>query len=246
MNDTIYAALTELVDASTTDRELTLIAAAATAVAAPQLAADLRDVRDRARAAVPRPKTLTDEELLVRSVMDLGLAELITHSTTDAEITAYVTAAEAGAGGPVFGLAEELHLLRDAEHVEWRAQVDAAKAKLLAQMDYTRIDPGDPGDPGDPFAPTALRENDRARRVFVAGAFGDPIRVQVPDPAPRISNLGDDGDFVEPGEAGCRFAYGNRVPDPATVAPRIANVHESAAERRRIDEIKANLRIEDL
>lgn len=240
MNDTIYENLAELVDASTTDRELTLIAAAATAVAAPQLAADLRGVRDRARAAVPRPKTLTDEELLVRSVMDLGLAELITHSTTDAEITAYVTAAEAGAGGPVFGLAEELHLLRDAEHVEWRAQVDAAKAKLRAQMDYTRIDPG------DPFAPTALRENDRARRVFVAGAFGDPIRVQVPDPAPRISNLGDDGDFVEPGEAGCRFAYGNRVPDPATVAPRIANVHESAAERRRIDELKATISVGDL
>ncbi|SIF25575.1 hypothetical protein [Mycobacteroides abscessus] len=240
MNDTIYAALVELVDAATSDRELTLIAAAATAVAAPQLAADLRDVRDQMRAAV-RPKTMTDEELIVQSVLDLGVAELITHSTRDEQIAGLVIAAEAGAGGPLPGLHAELIRLRDAEHVEWRAQVDAAKAKLRAQADFTRIDPG------DPFAPTALRENDRARRVFVAGAFGDPIRVHVPDPAPRISNLGEDfEDAVEPGEAGCRFAYGNRVPDPATVAPRIANVHESAAERRRIDEIKATISVGDL
>lgn len=192
MNTGIYEALAELVDASTTDRELTLIAAAATAVATPQLLADLRDVRDRARAAV-RPKTLTDEELLVRSVMDLGLAELITHSTTDAEITAYVTAAEAGAGGPVFGLVEELHLLRDAEAAE----------QLRVQVDYSRIDRD------DPFCPTALRETER--RVFVGGAFGGPVSVHVSEPEPRIGNVG-----------------------------------ESAEERRRIDVIKAGLRIEDL
>ncbi|MFV8137446.1 hypothetical protein ACNQR7_07730 [Mycolicibacterium senegalense] len=190
MNDTIYAALVELVDAGTSDRELELIAAAATAVAAPQLAADLRGVRDRARAAVPRPKTLTDEELLVRSVMDLGLAELITHSTTDAEITAYVIAAEAGAGGPIPGLREELHLLRDAEAAEHRSRGS-----------YTRIDTA------DPFCPTALRETER--RVFVGGAFGGPVSVHAEEPS-------------------------------------IGNVGESAEERRRIDAIKANLRIEDL
>ncbi|MGC7260157.1 hypothetical protein RBA10_22475, partial [Mycobacteroides abscessus subsp. abscessus] len=77
MNDTIYAALSGLVDAGTSDRELELIAAAATAVAAPQLLADLRDVRDRERAAV-RPKSLTDDEIAVQSVLDLGVAELIT------------------------------------------------------------------------------------------------------------------------------------------------------------------------
>ncbi|SHX66383.1 Uncharacterised protein [Mycobacteroides abscessus subsp. abscessus] len=194
MNDTIYENLAELVDASTTDRELELIAAAATAVAAPQLLADLRDARDRARATV-RPKSLTDEELLIQSVLDLGIAELITHATSDAEITAYVTAAEAGAGGPVFGLAEELRVLRDAEAAE----------HLRVQVDYSRIDRD------DPFCPTALRsENERARRVFVS-TVGGPVYVHAADPAPRIGNVG-----------------------------------ETAAERRRIDEIKANLRIEDL
>lgn len=228
MNLSIYEALAELVDASTTDRELTLIAAAATAVAAPQLASDLRDVRDRARAAV-RPKTMTDEELLIQAALDNGLGELVTYATTDTEIDAYVTAAEAGAGGPLFGLREKLHLLRGEEAAE----------RLRAQMGYTRIDSR------DPFCPTALQEN----RVFVGSAFGGPVSVHVPDPAsvaPRVGNVGESADVVEPGEAGCRFAYGNRVPDPATVAPRIANVHERAAERRRIDEIKATISVGDL
>lgn len=192
MNLSIYESLADLVDAATSDRELELIAATATAVAAPQLLADLRDVRDRERAAV-RPKTLTDEEIAVQSVLDLGVAELITHATTDAEIAAYVIAAEAGAGGPVFGLAEELRVRRDAEAAE----------RLRAQMDYTRIDSR------DPFCPTALRETER--RVFVGGAFGGPVSVHAADPAPRVGNVG-----------------------------------ESAEERRRIDAIKANLRIEDL
>lgn len=187
MNTSIYENLAGLIGASTTDRELELIAATATAVAAPQLAADLRALRDRARATV-RPKSLTDEELLIQSVLDLGIAELITHATNDAEIDALVIAAEAGAGGPIPGLREELHLLRDAEAAEFRSRVD-----------FTTIDPD------EPFAPTALRE--RERRVFVAGAFGDPIRVQVPDPAPRIANLGETADFVEAGESSCRHAY---------------------------------------
>lgn len=190
MNTGIYEALAELVDASTTDRELTLIAAAATAVAAPQLASDLRDVRDRARAAV-RPKTMTDEELLIQSALDNGLGELVTYATTDTEIDAYVTAAEAGAGGPLFGLREKLHLLRGEEAAE----------RLRAQMDYTRIDSR------DPFCPTALRETER--RVFVGGAFGGPVSVHAEERS-------------------------------------IGNVGESAEERRRIDAIKANLRIEDL
>ncbi|MBE5513781.1 Uncharacterised protein [Mycobacteroides abscessus subsp. abscessus] len=187
MNDTIYAALSGLVDAETTDAELELITATATAVAAPQLASDLRAVRDRARAAV-RPKSLTDEQLLIQSVLDLGIAELITHATSDAEIDALVIAAEAGAGGPIPGLREELHLLRDAEAAEHRSRGS-----------YTRIDSR------DPFCPTALRETER--RVFVGGAFGDPIRVQVPDPAPRIANVGETDEFVQPGESSCRHAY---------------------------------------
>lgn len=193
MNTSIYAALVELVDAATSDRELELIAAAATAVAAPQLAADLRDVRDRARAAV-RPKTLNDDEIAVQSVLDLGLAELITHSTTDEQINAFVIAAEAGSGGPLPGLQAELIQLRDAEAAEHRSRID-----------FTRIDPD------DPFAPTALRREDTGR-VFVGGAFGDPVSVQVSasvnsGAGPRIANVGETEDFVEPGESGCRFAY---------------------------------------
>lgn len=170
MNDT-YDTLAELVDASTTDRELELIAAAATAVAAPQLLADLRDVRDQERAAV-RPKTMTDEELIVQSVLDLGVADLITYRTTDAEIDAYGVAAEAGAGGPVFGLREELTRLRGEVAAEWRREVDAIKERLRKD------------------------ENERARRVFVGGMRGGPVSVSVPDPlsygqVPRIVNLGE-------------------------------------------------------
>lgn len=202
MNLNFYDTLAQLVDAGTTDRELNLIAAAATAVAAPQLASDLRDVRDRARAAV-RPKTMTDEEIAVQSVMDLGVAELIRHDTTDAEIAALVVAAEAGSGGPIFGLKEGLHLLRDAEYSDWRAQVDAAKAQFEAEE---------------------FGDDEAAGRVFMAGKVGDPIRICIPDPvsgqavpviasAPvrPISNLGEvfGEDYVLPGESGCRSAHRN-------------------------------------
>lgn len=50
------------------------------------------------------------------------------------------------------------------------------------------------------------------RRVFVGGAFGDPVSVQVSASVnsaavPRIANVGETEDFAEPGESGCRFAY---------------------------------------
>lgn len=136
-------------------------------------------------------RTRRDEQLAVQAALDNGLGELVTYATTDTEIDAYVTAAEAGAGGPLFGLREKLHLLRGEEAAE----------RLRAQMDYTRIDSR------DPFCPTALRETER--RVFVGGAFGGPVSVHAEEPS-------------------------------------IGNVGESAEERRRIDAIKANLRIEDL
>ncbi|MGC7260196.1 hypothetical protein RBA10_22670, partial [Mycobacteroides abscessus subsp. abscessus] len=61
-----------------------------------------------------------------------------------------------------------------------------------------------------PFCPTALRsENERARRVFVGGAFGGPVPVHAEEPS-------------------------------------IGNVGESAEERRRIDELKATISVEDL
>ncbi|MGV7586316.1 hypothetical protein PJI74_01110 [Mycobacterium kansasii] len=188
----------------------------------------LRDAMRCAHLAAEGAAVRIDEQLAVQAALDNGLGELVTYATTDTEIDAYVTAAEAGAGGPLFGLREKLHLLRGEEAAE----------RLRAQMDYTRIDSR------DPFCPTALQETER--RVFVGGAFGGPVSVHAADPAPSIGNVGESADFVEPGEAGCRFAYGYHVPDPATVAPRIANVHESAAERRRIDELKATISVGDL
>lgn len=200
MNLNFYDTLAELANASTTDRELNLIAAAATAVASPQLLADLRDIRDQERAAV-RPKMMTDEEIVVQSVMDLGVAELIHHRTTDEEIDAYVTAVEAGAGAPIFGLKEGLTTLRDAEYSDWRAQVDAAKAQFEAEE---------------------FGDDKAAGRVFMAGQPGDPIRICIPDPVsgkavpvlasgpvPPISNLGEvfGEDYVLPWESACRSAY---------------------------------------
>ncbi len=144
------------------------------------LAGTLRDLRWELRKAVTAEAApRIGDEVAVRSVLANGVAELIRYDTSDEQIAALVVAAEAGSGGPLPGLREELTRLRDEEASEHRRLVDVAKAKL----------------------------GERERRVFVAGAFGDPIRVEVPDPAPRIANLGETDEFVQPGESGCRHAY---------------------------------------
>ncbi|MBX8687420.1 hypothetical protein GO011_08250 [Mycobacterium sp. 20091114027_K0903767] len=53
--------------------------------------------------------------VLVQSVLDGGVAELVTASTTDTELDAIAVAAEAGHGAPIPELREELGRLRDAE-----------------------------------------------------------------------------------------------------------------------------------
>lgn len=176
------------------------------------LAGMLRDLRWHLREAVTaEAATRTGDQIVVRSVLDNGVGELITHATTDAEIAAYVVAAEAGSGGPLPGLREELIRLRDAEHIEWRRLVDAAKERLLIDEAKARFEAEEFGD-------------EDTGRVFVGGRPGDPVRVCIPDPVtgkavpvsaagsvPRIANLHEefDEDFVQPGEAGCRFAYRN-------------------------------------
>ncbi|SKR41669.1 Uncharacterised protein [Mycobacteroides abscessus subsp. abscessus] len=149
------------------------------------LAGMLRDLRWELRKAVTAEAApRIGDQVAVRNVLDNGVGELVTYATTDAEITTYVTAAEAGSGGPLPGLREELTRLRDEEASEHRRLVDVAKAKL----------------------------GETERRVFVGGAFGDPVSVQVSASVnsaavPRIANVGETEDFAEPGESGCRFAY---------------------------------------
>ncbi|WP_018601034.1 hypothetical protein [Mycobacterium sp. 155] len=144
MNDNIYDNLTDLVTATTTDHELELIVAAATAAASAELLADLTTLRDELRAIAAESArltmALTDTEMVVRSVMDLGVAELVDHATTDEQIAAYVTAAEAGNGSPIFGLAEELHMLRDAERADWEQERERDRVFATAAFGAPHIE----------------------------------------------------------------------------------------------------------
>lgn len=176
------------------------------------LAGMLRDLRWELRKAVTKESAArTGDQIAVRSVLDNGVGELITHATTDAEIAAYVVVAEAGSGGPLPGLHAELIRRRDAEFAEWRRLVDAAKERLLIDEAKAR------------FAAEEFGDEDTGR-VFMAGRPGDSIRICIPDPVsgtavpvsaagsvPRIANVGEDfeEDFVLLGESGCRFAYRN-------------------------------------
>lgn len=157
------------------------------------LAGMLRDLRWELRKAVTKESAArTGDQIAVRSVLDNGVGELITHATTDAEIAAYVTAAEAGAGGPIRGLHAELIRRRDAEFAEWRRLVDAAKERILIDEAKAR------------FAAEEFGDEDTGR-VFMAGRQGDPVRICIPDPVsgkavpvsaagpvPRIANLHED------------------------------------------------------
>ncbi|MGV7586302.1 hypothetical protein PJI74_01040 [Mycobacterium kansasii] len=67
------------------------------------------------RAAIDTAATSADSMVLIRSVLDGGVDELVTANTTDSELDVLVTAAEAGYGQPIPGLRRELELLRDGE-----------------------------------------------------------------------------------------------------------------------------------
>lgn len=167
-------------------------------------------LRDLALDQLPAgQRTRRDEQFAVQAALDNGLGELITYATTNEEVAAYVVAAEAGAGGPIRGLHAELIRLRDVEHREWRAQVDAIKERILIDEAKWQFEAEEFGD-------------EDTGRVFMAGRPGDPICICIPDPVtgkavpvsavgrvPRIANVGEDfeEDFVLLGESGCRFAY---------------------------------------
>lgn len=68
------------------------------------------------RAASPAVHAdMTDDEAAIAMALENGLADLVDPYTTDAELRAYVIAAEAGASGPIDGLREELVRLRAAK-----------------------------------------------------------------------------------------------------------------------------------
>lgn len=75
----------------------------------------MRLFRSRLRAAALAPTEARRDEVLIRRVLDGGVDELVTASTTDADLDTIVTAAEAGYGKPIPGLRRELELLREAE-----------------------------------------------------------------------------------------------------------------------------------
>lgn len=76
----------------------------------------LRQLRSFLRAAaMATAASAASDRLLIRSVLDGGLDEVVTAETTDAQLDLLVTAAEAGHGGAIPGLRRELELLREAE-----------------------------------------------------------------------------------------------------------------------------------
>lgn len=66
------------------------------------------------RAASPTVTAdMSDADAAVAMALENGLADLVTVDTTDSELDRLITAAEAGASGPIDGLREALVSLRD-------------------------------------------------------------------------------------------------------------------------------------
>ncbi|MDO3110492.1 hypothetical protein [Mycobacteroides abscessus] len=72
------------------------------------------------------PANMSADEIVVQSVLDAGVAELITADTPDTVIAALVTAAELGNGGPIPGLTEALTSIRVGERDEHEARMELA------------------------------------------------------------------------------------------------------------------------
>jgi hypothetical protein len=85
-------------------------------------------LREPAAAAVTHtgPSTMTDAEILVQSVLDAGVAELVDADTSDEVIAALVTAAELGHRQPIPGLTEALTSIREAELDEHAQRMELA------------------------------------------------------------------------------------------------------------------------
>ncbi|CPR69988.1 hypothetical protein [Mycobacteroides abscessus] len=123
-----------LVSAWMSDAEIAGQAATLTAVYGNEFEIDmaLRLFRAQLREAAMSiaAETLMSEAAAVVGNMD----HLINADSTDAELRAYASAAEAGAGGPVDGLLEELVRLRDSERDD-RLFVAGAGAPRVGNLD---------------------------------------------------------------------------------------------------------------
>lgn len=108
------------VSAWTTDEEVARRAAELESTYGDRYETDtaLRLLRSQLRAAAMATAESGDTAVLIRSVLDGGVDELVTAETTDTELDLLVTAAEAGHGQPIPGLHHELELLREAERGE--------------------------------------------------------------------------------------------------------------------------------
>lgn len=105
------------ISAWTNDEQLARLAAELEPVYGDRHSMDtqLRLFRSELRAAAMATAEAGDSLVLIRSVLDGGVDEVVTAETSDAQLDLLVTAAEAGHGGSIPGLRHELELLRDAE-----------------------------------------------------------------------------------------------------------------------------------
>lgn len=99
-----------------------------------ELAAQM-DAYEQQLAADITATTMSDGEILVQSVLDHGVAELISAATPDADIATLVAAAELGHGGQIRGLSEALVSIRDGE----RAELVAALMDLAGGVPMTSL-----------------------------------------------------------------------------------------------------------
>lgn len=106
------------ISAWTTDSEIARLAAELEPVYGNRHVTDtaLRLFRTELRAAaMATAASAAGNQVLIRSVLDGGVDELVTAETNDTELDLLVTAAEAGYGQPIPGLRRQLELLREGE-----------------------------------------------------------------------------------------------------------------------------------
>lgn len=106
------------ISAWTTDEELAAVAADRAHVYGNRYETDtqLQLFRSQLRSATMATAAAdAGNQVLIQSVLDAGVDELVTADTTEADLDTIVTAAEAGYGAAIPGLRRELELLRDSE-----------------------------------------------------------------------------------------------------------------------------------
>ncbi|SKM35504.1 Uncharacterised protein [Mycobacteroides abscessus subsp. abscessus] len=106
-----------IISAWTTDEEIAAQSREFEPVYGDRYATDtlLRLFRSQLRSAAMATASAADTAVLIQSVLDAGVDELVTADMSDADLDVLVTAAEAGYGSAIPGLRRQLGYLRDAE-----------------------------------------------------------------------------------------------------------------------------------